>query len=212
MRDLVRYLADVLRLGSFLLFLATGLFILLRRDPSQRRRHINLFLVYVLAVNFAVGIFQRDAWPFSPYPLMRGAWNAAWVYDKLTVAGVDASGAEWDVDPLSWSPVFPLVMQEWFKTIFPELSPGRQREAARFLLERAERARATRARGARLGNERFLGALAAPDWWLYRRVTSVSPRPFVAIRFYRESWRPAEKLRDPSKSQRKLLAEYVRSR
>jgi hypothetical protein len=208
MREVIRYFMDLLRLGSFVVFVVLGFSVLRKSDVAQRRRAINLLLIYVLAVNLVIGVSQRDAWPFSPYPLMRGVWNGTWIYQKLAPVALDAAGREWEVDPRSWAPVFPFVLQEWFNVIFPELSAPRKRQALEFLFDRAERTRNRLAQGRRVGNERILGSLTAPDWWLYRRVDAVSPAPYVAIRFYREWWRPYERLRDNSKFHRDLIGEY----
>lgn len=212
MRDFIRYYADAPRLGSFLIFLVLGVLILRRTSAAARRRRVNLFLAYVVALSLAVVFVQYDDWPFSPYPLMRGTWNVNWRYDKITTVGVDDRGKEWELDPMTWSPVFPLVLQEWFNITFPRLSKTERTEAVAFLLEKAESARQRRAAGRAIGNERFLGSLTASDWWLYRRIETNSPRPFVAIRVYRDMWKPAELVRDPTRFQRHLIMQYAAAR
>src|SRR5262249_39595976 len=87
-------------------------------------------------------------------------------------------------DPAAWSPTFPLVVQEWLGRTYPKLTTAQQVRAASFLLERAEEARRLRAGGARVGNERLLGPLTAPDWWRYRPVTEVPTAPFVGLQAY----------------------------
>ncbi|HYS52292.1 MAG TPA: hypothetical protein VER58_00845 [Thermoanaerobaculia bacterium] len=207
-RELLRYSIDGLRLASFLFFVLLGVSVMRTPAGPTRRARINVLLVYFLVLNFFVGVFQRDDWPFSPYPLMRGVWNGSWEYTKTVLVGVDATGREWDLDPMTWSPVFPLVLQEWFNEIFPQLTDQGKRRAERFLYSKAEEARRERVAGRRIGNERILGPFTASDWWIYRRTAATSPQPFVAIRVYRDSWRPYERLEDSRKFKRKLIAQY----
>jgi hypothetical protein len=197
----------LLRFFAFLCFLFLGARIRLSASGG-RRRAIQQFLVYVLAVSWAVGMLQRDAWPFSPYPLMRGIWDGDFVYEKVVPQGLDADGREWPIDPLSWSPLFPLVLNEWILHHYPRLSPPEQVRVAEFFLERAENARARRAANEPIGPEVWLGRLAAPDWWLYRPATAASPRPFTGIRIYLESWQPRRRLADPQAFSRRLLLEH----
>ena len=212
MRDILYYFQDSLRFLSFLIFVALGLVLVRTREPLRRRKRLNRFLVYFLLVSFVVGFSQRDDWPFSPYPLMRGLWSGSFLYHKITLIGVDATGHEWELDSRTWSPIFPLVLQEWFNDTYPLLSDEGRSTALRFLLARAEATRQRQITGAWIGNETLLGPLTAPDWWLYRRLTMVSPTPFMTIRIYRDSWRPDEKVADPARFKRKLVAEYARVR
>jgi hypothetical protein len=204
----LRHWLDALRLASFLAFIVLGIAVL-RADPRVRRGRINAFLIYMFAVSLLIGVSQRDAWPFSPYPLMRGLWNAHYRYEKIVIVGTDGRGREWDIDPMAWSPIFPLVLQEWVKGTFVFLTPAEQLEAAKFLYAKAEDARLRQSRGRRVGNELLLGPLTASDWWLYKRVTAVSPQPYAALRIYRDRWEPAAKLADPSQFERTLVCEYA---
>ena len=198
---------ELLRFSAFLLFLVFGARVALAAADARRRR-INQLLVFTLAASWAVGISQRDAWPFSHYALMRGIWSGDFVYHKLTLRALDAQGREWPTDPYSWSPVFPLVLQEWLRERYPRLSAAEQERAASFLFERAEAARARLARGEPIGSERLLGRWAAPDWWLYERAASVPPQPFTGLRVYSDSWRPRERVSDPSAVRRQLILEH----
>jgi hypothetical protein len=198
-----------IRLLAVCAFLALGVAALRARDPGLRRRRINLFLVCTLIIHFEVGLTQIDCWPFSHYPLMRGVWNEHFRYERIFVVGLDPSAREWELDPMTWSPVFPLVLQAWFQLRFSDLPPEQKQEAARFLYGKAEGARKELAAGRRIGNERYLGSFTAPDWWLYRRATFTSSEPLSGIRVYKEAFRPAEKFADPNKTERVLLYEYL---
>lgn len=209
MYDILRYLGDLLRFVTFLVFVWLGLRIAWTKVPEVRRFRINVFLAYTFAIHLAVGVFQRDDWPFSPYPLMRGRWDAKWQYMKVVVVGVDANGREWDVDPMAWSPVFPLVLQEWFYTQFPQLPANEKRRDAEFLFAKAENARQQTLAGRRFGNERLLGVAAAPDWWLYKRVRHTSATPFTGLRIYRELWYPERRAADPKDFKRVLIYEHA---
>lgn len=168
----------------FLLFVTLGARVLAAGQRAGRRRAVNLLLVYTVAVSSMVAVSQKDAWPFSTYRLIQGLWGADVIYKQIVIRGVDGDGREWAVDPLAWSPTFPLVVQEWLSRTYPRVAPAQQTRAARFLLERAENARRLRARGERVGNERLLGQFAAPDWWRYRPVAEVPAGPFVGLRAY----------------------------
>jgi hypothetical protein len=212
MRDILYYFQDSLRFLSFLIFVALGFVLLRPSEPITRRKRLNRFLIYFLLVSGIVGVSQRDDWPFSPYPLMRGVWSGSFLYHKITPIAVDAGGQEWEVDSRTWSPIFPLVLQEWFNDTYPLLSQDGRSTALRFLLARAEATRRRQITGARIGNDTLLGPLTAPDWWLYRRVSVFSPNRYVAIRIYRDSWRPAEKIADPTRFVRKLVGDYAGAR
>jgi hypothetical protein len=208
MLDVARHNADLLRLFCFVLFIFLGLRISRPSDPIRRRKKITTFIVFTIAMHLATGISQRDAWPFSPYPLMRGRWNEKWQYSKVVIVGVDVSAKEWPLDAMTWSPVFPLVLQEWFNTYFPTLSSAERRNDLAFLLQKAEVARERMRAGQRIGNEKFLGPLTASDWWLYERVREASPSRFTALRVYREMWFPEKRATDPRSFRRALIDEY----
>jgi hypothetical protein len=199
---------QLLRLASVILFLALGYRLHFLQAPAARRRGINLLLGYLVALSLAVGVTGRDNWPFSSYPLLVSQATVESVVSELEVVGLDANGQEWAIDPLSWSPVFPLALRGWFNRTFPSLRDNERRRAGEFLLARAEQARRRLLHGERIGSERLLGRVAAPpDWGVYRR-KAVPPTAFAALRVYHVVWRPRERLADPRRLSRTLLFEH----
>jgi hypothetical protein len=176
---------ELLRMACFLLFVALGLRVLATGTDAGRRRAINLLLVYVLALSLVVTVSQVDAWPFSTYKLIQGLWGGMVTSTQVVILGVDDTGREWAIDPLSWSPAHQLVVHAWLERSYPKLATPEQREVARFLFAKAEDARQRRAGGQWIGNARWLGPLTAPDWWLYPPVPDVPPTPFAGLRAYR---------------------------
>lgn len=204
MFELVRYLLDPLSLLLFLVFLGLG-FRVMQAPSETRRRRIIGFIGYTFAVHLLVGVSQRDAWPFSPYPLMRGRWDENSTHDAVVFVGVDAAGREWPVDATAWAPVFPLVLQEWFYATFPRLTAEAKSLVAVYLHERAEQWRSANREGRKIGNDRLLGRFAAPDWWNYRLIVESAPTPFVKLRIYRTAWIPRDRYLDPSRVNRRVI-------
>jgi hypothetical protein len=201
---------EVARFGVFAAFLAIGLVASVQKDVARRRFAVNVFLGYTLTVSLLIGFFQLDAWPFSTYRLANQTWRGAAdrVHSKVRFFGLDASGREWEIDPSAWSPIYPVVLQFYFRDVFPKLSPAERRRVGAFLKGKAEQSRRALSGGRRFGNERLLGRFAAPDWAVYARYHDVPEEPWSGIRVYREYWRPAERLRDPSRFVRRLELEY----
>jgi hypothetical protein len=202
---------EIARLFVFVLFLGLGLLIAIARTERARRLATNLFLLYTLIVSVTIGVFQLDAWPFSTYRLANQTWLGTSMkpYSKVRFFAFDAAGKEWEVDPAAWSPIFPVVLQFYFRDIFPTLDTNQRAEAGRFLSTRAEMARQSLRKGEYFGNERLLGPLTAPDWALYARYREVPDHPWVGIRVYRETWKPAERVVDPTRFTRSLVLEYA---
>jgi len=195
-------------LAAFAIFVALGVRVL-TSAAERRRRAINHLLAYTLGVHAFLLIAQKDAWPFSVYPMMAAvSRNRSDQHQMIVARGVDAQGREWPVDPIAWSPLYPSSTLAWFDVGYPSASAAERQSVMRFLLERAEKARRQRAAGeAFIGNRALLGPLAAPDTNLYGAV-SPAPMPFRALRIYRVFWNPTAFARDPSRVTRKLLCEY----
>ena len=57
----------------FLGFVALGLTAAYStRGKGDRRWLVNIFLVYTLVLGLGAGLSQREAWPFSTWPLVAG--------------------------------------------------------------------------------------------------------------------------------------------
>lgn len=201
-------LVQTARLLTFAVFIGLAFRVSRAADPALRRRRITTLILFLLAVNAGVILLHTDAWPFSPYPMMAvDATDHSSLRTMIAFRAVDRQGRESKVDPLAWSPLFPQAIMGWFETVYPLASPADRAEVSRFLLARAEAARASRAAGRRVGNERWLGFLAAPDTNLYWDARPAPEEPFVSLRVYRFFWRPTELAADPGRFGRRLLLE-----
>jgi len=197
-----------LRLFSFALLIWLAVRVARSRDPLRRRRRIQVLLAYLLAVNAAVVLLRTDDWPFSPYPMMSvDATDRTSVHSMVAFRAVDRLGREWRIDPQAWSPLFPQAIMGWYETVYPFSSSADREQVARFLLARAEDSRLRESQGLRVGNERWLGPLAAPDTNLYWSPPEGATEPFVALRVYRFFWHPTQLARDPAQFRRKLFYE-----
>ena len=190
-------------------FVALGACLPFLRHSGLRRRAVNALILYVLALHAFVAATQTDGWPFSAYRLMAAD---ATVHDDrrsmLAFRAVGGDGREWDVDPMAWSPLYPQAVTGWFVLHFRQATEAQKREAMGFLLEKAETARRDRVAGLRVGNERLLGPLAAPDINLYRPAAAVAPEPLAALRLYEVFWTPTELALDASAVERRQVYEY----
>lgn len=204
-------MVHALRLSTFLAFVGLGLILPFVHGTRWRRTWVNAFLGYVLALNAFVAVAQTDAWPFSPYRMMAVDSRARGLTrSMIAFRGVDGQGAEWDLEPLAWSPLFPQAVMGWFEVGFPGASAEERDEVGRFLWERAEAARRARLTTSWIGNERLLGPLAAPDTNLSRPAAQTSQQPLQGLRVYRLFWASEDLLRDPTSVRRVLVFEYRR--
>lgn len=205
-------MANVLRAVSFVVFVVLGLWVAAAPEPDARRRRCLALLTYVLTLNAAVILTQRDDWPFSSYPLVERPHEADRVYSRVDLRAFDAQGREWLIDPLAWSPIPLKVLWGWFNWTFPTLSDPEKQRLGAFLLERAETTRQRRVAGKAVGYALRLGRLAAPHDLSYRLFDSTGfateAGPLVGLRIYRLSWIPRERFQDPSKLLSEVVFEY----
>jgi hypothetical protein len=174
---------------------------------------VNLFLLYAIFASFGAGITQKDAWPFAKWPMAGGRADA--LGSTVRIVAVDADGSEHAVDYRAWQPMAFEDLIPWMHRTFPRLPRAAQDQVAAHLLAKAESARRKAAAGQGAGYlDRFLGPLSAPEFDLHPRLWSapgsVPPRPFAALRVYRETWNQEERRRDPSRVTRQLLYESRR--
>jgi len=206
-------IVQLARLLAFLVFLALGLRLAATAAGPARRRALDTLLGYVLLVNALVllqgmvRLTDLDGWPFTTHTI---ATQRADLRSRLCIhdfRALDASGWEWAVDALAWSPVHLSVVQTWVNAYFPRLAESERRSVLAFLLARAERSRARLAAGEPIGYDVRLGRLSAPYWWMVPRAPTVPVGPYVGLRVYRVCWVPAEWRVDRSRAQRTLVAE-----
>jgi hypothetical protein len=200
----------VLNVAAGLVFATFVLLGLLTRtgDASRRRSRVSLLLAFTAAVSFGAGLTQRDAWPFSSWPLAASAPGRSVTYS--TIAAVDARGAEHAIDYRAWQPLGFDELLSWIQLEFPKLTRAGQDEAARHLLAQAEAARARAVSDGRVGYfDRVLGPLTAPDFLLHPRSWPPAPTErFVGLRVYSETLVLDAPGRGGGVSQRVLDYEY----
>jgi hypothetical protein len=201
-------MADLVRLASFLAFLALGWRVTRLHEGPARRRAIHQLVVYVVALNLAVGVLQWDDWPFTSHTIAVGRARADSRVCATTLYGIDGDGREWRLDPYTFTPVYDSILQFWLEQALGRLTDAQRRRALSFLLDRAEESRRRLAAGRALGHERLLGPLGAPYWLLLPRSPAAPPTPYSGLRAYSSCWTVAE---GPGlKTPRQVLAEYRR--
>jgi len=181
------------------------------RRSGDRRAAVSRFIAAMVLATFAAGLSQRDLWPFAKWPMAGGLADAA--ASNTGVRAVDDSGAEHDVDYRAWQPLGFDELIPWLHRSFARLAPDTRARVAAHLLQVAEQGRRNARDGRSPGSfERILGPATAPYFNLHPRLWTapdrVPPRPFVALRLYRESWNQEERRRDPGRIERTLAFEY----
>lgn len=207
-RDAVN-LAGALAFGAFVL----GALWAARAAGStvRARRRASLFLLYACAVSFGIGLTQHDLWPFSSWPLVAGRIGPYVTHPRLVA--VDTAGTEHDVDYRAWQPSSLDELHAWVEQEMMRLPPAGRDSAMAYLLRRVEAGRARAAAGGRPGHQdRLLGPLTAPLFLVHPRrwddPTAVPPAPFVALRYYRESWSLERRAVDRGAVTRRLAWQY----
>ncbi len=183
------------------------------RATRVRPLLINVFLLYTLVASFVPGLVQREAWPFSIWPLVAANHPEYALLPRAMV--IDRSGREHDVDYRAWRPLIAEELMGWMRERMLTLDRRVQDQAAEHLLGLVERAIDDVRRGEAPGQRgRVLGPLSAPSFLLHpalwRTAADVPSGPLTGLRLYIERWDLEERLRDPSAVQRTLLYEYRR--
>lgn len=174
-----------------------------------------MFFLYVLAVTFTAGLSHRDLWPFSGWPMMSVPppeevgpdLPFSWIY------GVTENGGEYPVDPRSLEPISMSELLAWFDYRLAETPLEQQRRIGTLVLEKANEGRSAVRAGREPGYlSRFVGPFGAPRHLLFRpqwtRPTDVPDTPFIAVRWYRESWNIDLRRTQPGAVIRTLGFEY----
>lgn len=201
---------DVCRLGVFAIFVVLGLLAARRRDPGERRKRVDVLLVYMLALTGVVGLLQQESWPFTQWALVSGL--APQRGRSLEVQGLDAAGRAYTVDLRVLQPLAPEEFASWLHANLPRLGPAGEASVARFLLRRAELGRSRLVHGQGVApNQWLLGALAAPyhfhDAKTWRARAQVPETPFTGVRAFFVEWDVEARLRAPGRVSRRLLFE-----
>ncbi len=174
---------------------------------TRRKSHASALIAYTLIVVFIVGAVPIDLWPFADWPLIaayhkRDATN-------VHITAVDRDGIEREIDARAWGSLSMLELAAWLDGPFRSLSARDKSDACAFLLERIERARQDAIAHAAVRSPSPLASpyfiLTTPFW-----DDGIPPRPFVALRIYREAWDLEQRLRNPQAFSRQLLYEYRR--
>ncbi len=188
-------MAELLRLATFLVFVALGLRVR-RRQGAARRRAVEHLIACTLALSAAAGVLQWDDWPFTSHTIAVGRARADSRVCQTRFYGLDAGGREWRLDPYSFTPVYDSILQYWIEQALPRLPEAQRVRVLEFLLARAEESRRRLAKGRAIGSERLLGPAGAPYWLVLPRVPAVPPGPYAGLRVYSGCWTPAALLRD----------------
>jgi hypothetical protein len=200
-------MVELLRLATFLAFVALGLRARFVSEP-HRRRAVQHLVAYVLVLSAAAGLSQRDAWPFTSHTIAVGRARADSRVCRTRFVGVDAGGAAWPLDPYAFTPVYDSILQYWIEQAPPRLDEAQRGRALGFLLQRAEESRQRLAAGARIGPERLLGPLGAPYWLMLPRQRRAASTPYVRLRALSACWAIGEGPgREPAREWR-VLAEW----
>ena len=183
-----RIVTSLLRLGLFLGFVAGAVIVAgAKNRPEDTRRTITTgFLLYALCASFAVGLIQREAWPFSNWPMDNNVLDTAFASFRL--AGVDAGGREYPLDLRAFQPVAWGDLSIWVAQVVPQ-DPATFDAAAPWLIDRLNGARARVEAGGSAGTwDRFWGPLTAPETVLlpkiWRAQDKQPPIRFVGLRVY----------------------------
>jgi hypothetical protein len=197
-------MGDLVRLASFLAFLAVGFRVTRVREGPERRRAVNRLLAYVVVLSGAVGVAQWDDWPFTSHTIAVGHARADSRVCATELYGLDADDREWRLDPYSFTPAYDSILQYWLEQALGRLTEPERARALAFLLERAEESRRRLAAGGALGPRRLLGPAGAPYWLLLPLHLAAPAAPWRGLRAYSSCWLVADGPKSPV-SRRMLL-------
>ncbi|MBI1789565.1 MAG: hypothetical protein HYR60_18685 [Acidobacteria bacterium] len=178
---------------------------------TRRKAAVQIFVLYTVAAGLYAGFLHREAWPFSRWQVF--AYRYVRPSTALEIRGVDARGAEYQIDRRAWEPIPSLELHTWIRLKLEELDAQTREAAGRYLLEMANAARSRAAAGGKVGRfDRYFGALASPEHVIHRKIWSepggLPPEPFAGLRIYLDEWDPEERRRDPRRFKRVLLYEF----
>ena len=194
--------------------LASGRIAALRGQAGASR-----LIVYVIVASCGAALTARDFWPFSYWHMMQlvAPEGVGTGYRLPRLVGVTASGAEYRIDYRAWEPLDEDELMTWLKFEFPNLRQTAQDSIGRFLLAKANAARAAVHAGRAPGTfARVLGPFTAPTHEMHRtRWTTTDAVPadsFVQFRMYDEQWSVEGRARDSTVVRLVLFYQYPRAR
>jgi hypothetical protein len=180
-------MVELLRLATFLLFLALGW--RARRGPeAERRRAAGHLVAYVLVLSALAGGLQKDDWPFTSHTIAVGRARADSRVCQTRFFALDAGGGLWRLDPYTFTPVYDSILQYWVEQALPRLDEAQRGRVLAFLLARAEESRRRLAAGRAIGPQRLLGDHGADYWLRLPRKERVPPGPYARLRVYSSCW------------------------
>ena len=182
-----------MRLAVFLGFVCLGLAVARARGlAAGARRPVTLLVFYVVFVSTAVGVIQRESWPFTNWAIFHHL-TPGLVPGLIELELVDARGHPFRVDARAWEPIASEDLESWLNRYFRQLNGGQRDRLAAFLLTRAEAARIQFLASGTAGvNGRILGSLAAPYHFrrpaVWRSPDMVPATAFVGLRLWEVDW------------------------
>jgi hypothetical protein len=181
------------------------------RGSPRGKALVHALLLYSVGISFGAGLTQRDAWPFSAWPLVAGVLPESVTHPRLVA--VDERGVEHAVDYRAWQPLGFDELMAWLDRELLRLPPASRDRAGAYLLGRAEQARQRARAGLDPGYfGRVFGPAQAPYFLLHPRTwtapDTVPAQPFVRLRLYHERWSPRERQRRGAPPGRLLVFEY----
>jgi hypothetical protein len=193
----------LIRGALFAAFVVLGITTWLPRRPwRERRSRASRFITFFAAVSLAVGITGRESWPFTTWRLVGG--HSPTLVTNYDFEVVSADGRALRLDPRVWQPASDNeILDGWLAWHIDQSSAEERNELARFVLDRAERARQSLRAGGNVGvNGWLLGPLAAPYSYqrrpLWHSAGDVPDTPFVEVRLVREQWDVRARFNDES--------------
>lgn len=180
-------MVELLRLLTFLLFVALGLRVR-RSQGAGRRRAVGQFVGYVVVLSALAGASQRDDWPFTSHTIAVGRARGSSPVCQTRFFGLDAGGGEWRLDPYTFTPVYDSILQYWIEQALPGLDEAQRGRALAFLFARAEESRRRLAAGRSIGPQRLLGRAGAAYWLLLPRAERVPASPYTRLRIQSACW------------------------
>lgn len=195
---------------GFLLVALTARFAENRGDPAWKRG-VQAFIIYGVTVSLLVCIAGREAWPISDWRLFVSPPTLP--TSQLTIIGVDRKGTQHSIDRRVWEPLDAATLDGWFVRSCSGMSLNARNIAGRYLLDMANKGRVRALAGERPGTDsRWFGSLTVPPLVTYAHLWSTAAatpsEPFVQLRFFKDTWQPADRQLNANSFTRQLIFEY----